>query len=111
MDIIRIVKTILAVVAVAGAVTEDLADVGEVGREGGQITHHRLLVADVGQVAAVDSASRIAMLCGGTLAEGWACYATDLAEEFGFLTPAESFGQHAARLRMAWASRSWADRR
>jgi uncharacterized protein (DUF885 family) len=55
----------------------------------------------IGQVAAVDCASRIAMLCGGTLAEGWACYATDLADEAGFLTPAESFAQHAARLRMA----------
>jgi len=52
-------------------------------------------------VAAVDCASRIAMLCGGTLAEGWASYATDLAEECGFLTPAERFGQHSARLRMA----------
>jgi uncharacterized protein (DUF885 family) len=55
----------------------------------------------IGQMAAVDCASRIAMLCGGTLAEGWACYATDLAEEYGFLTPAERFGQHTARLRMA----------
>ena len=52
-------------------------------------------------MAAVDCASRIAMLCGGTLAEGWACYATDLAEEMGFLTPAEQFAQHTARLRMA----------
>jgi len=57
----------------------------------------------IGQVAAVDCASRIAMLCGGTLAEGWANYATDLAEELfpGLLTPAERFGQHRARLRMA----------
>ncbi len=54
----------------------------------------------IAQVAAVDCASRIAMLCGGTLAEGWACYATDLADEAGFLTPAESFAQHSARLRM-----------
>jgi uncharacterized protein (DUF885 family) len=55
----------------------------------------------IGQMAAVDGASRIAMLCGGTLAEGWACYATDLAEEFGMLTPAEQFAQHSARRRMA----------
>jgi uncharacterized protein (DUF885 family) len=55
----------------------------------------------IGQVAAVDCAARIAMLCGGTIAEGWACYTTDLADEAGFLTPAESFAQHAARLRMA----------
>lgn len=55
----------------------------------------------IGRIAAVDCASRIAMLCGGTMAEGWALYATDLAEEAGFLTPAESYGQHGARIRMA----------
>jgi hypothetical protein len=57
----------------------------------------------IGQIAAVDCASRIAMLCGGTLAEGWANYAVDLAEEgdADFLTPLERFGQHRARLRMA----------
>jgi uncharacterized protein (DUF885 family) len=55
----------------------------------------------VGQVAAVDGASRIAMLCGGTMAEGWASYATDLMDEIGFLTPLESFAQQYARLRMA----------
>jgi uncharacterized protein (DUF885 family) len=55
----------------------------------------------VGRIAAVDCAARIAMLCGGTMAEGWANYATDLAEDAGFLTPAERYGQHAARIRMA----------
>jgi Bacterial protein of unknown function (DUF885) len=57
----------------------------------------------IGRVAAVDCASRIAMLCGGSMAEGWATYATDLVDEFfpGFLTPAERYGQHRARLRMA----------
>jgi len=55
----------------------------------------------IGQMAAVDCASRIAMLCGGTMAEGWANYATDLAEELNLLTPAERYGQHRARLRMA----------
>jgi hypothetical protein len=55
----------------------------------------------VARVAAVDCASRIAMFCGGTMAEGWACYATDLMDEAGFLTPLESFSQHYARLRMA----------
>jgi uncharacterized protein (DUF885 family) len=49
----------------------------------------------------VDCASRIAMLCGRTMAEGWASYATDLMDEVGFLTPLESFAQHYARLRMA----------
>ena len=55
----------------------------------------------IGQIAAVDCASRIAMLCGGTLAEGWASYVTDLMDEVGFLTPLESFAQQYARLRMA----------
>ena len=36
----------------------------------------------IGRIAAVDCAARIAMLCGGTLAEGWACYSTDLAESW-----------------------------
>lgn len=55
----------------------------------------------IGQVAAVDCASRIAMVCGGTMAEGWACYATDLMEEIGFLDPLERYAQVHARLRMA----------
>ena len=29
------------------------------------------------------------MFLGGTMAEGWACYATDLMAECGFLTPEE----------------------
>ena len=44
----------------------------------------------IGRVAAVDCASRIGMFLGGTMAEGWACYATDLMDECGFLTPEES---------------------
>jgi uncharacterized protein (DUF885 family) len=63
--------------------------------------HAARSLSRIGQLAAVDCASRIAMLCGGTLAEGWACYAVDLADEAGFLTPAESFSQHTARLRIA----------
>jgi hypothetical protein len=55
----------------------------------------------VGQMAGVDCASRIAMFCAGTLVEGWACYATDLMEEAGFLTPLEALSMHHARLRMA----------
>lgn len=55
----------------------------------------------IGQMAAVDCASRIAMFCGGTMAEGWACYATDLMAEVGFLEPLEHFALHHARLRMA----------
>ena len=55
----------------------------------------------IGQVAAVDCASRTAMLCGGTMAEGWASYVTDLMDEVGYLTPLESYAQQYARLRMA----------
>lgn len=55
----------------------------------------------IGRMAAVDCASRIAMLCAGTMAEGWACYATELIDEVGFLTPLESFAERHTRLRMA----------
>src|SRR5262249_42122260 len=36
--------------------------------------HAMQAASRIGQIAAVDCASRIAMLCGGTLAEGWASY-------------------------------------
>ncbi|MGY8777453.1 MAG: DUF885 family protein [Longimicrobiales bacterium] len=55
----------------------------------------------IGQMAAVDCASRIAMFCGGTMAEGWACYATDLASEAGALSPVEQFAEAVGRGRMA----------
>ena len=54
----------------------------------------------IGQVAAVDCASRIAFFCGGTMAEGWACYATDLMSEAGFLTPLEQYAERHTRVRM-----------
>ena len=63
--------------------------------------HAARAASRIGRIAAVDCASRIAMLCGGTMAEGWACYSTELADEAGFLTPAESYQQHHSRLRMA----------
>lgn len=55
----------------------------------------------IGQIAGTDAASRISFFCGGTLVEGWACYATDLAEEIGFLTPLEALSQQQSRVRMA----------
>jgi hypothetical protein len=55
----------------------------------------------IGRMAAVDCASRIALLCGGSMAEGWACYATDLADEMGFLTPADQYAHRQTGLRMA----------
>lgn len=54
----------------------------------------------VGRLAAVDCASRIGMFLGGTMAEGWACYATDLMDECGFLTPAEQVSEQQTRVRM-----------
>lgn len=54
----------------------------------------------IGQVAAIDGASRIAMFCGGSLAEGWACYACDLMEEIGFLSPLERVSQQHTRVRL-----------
>jgi hypothetical protein len=56
--------------------------------------------ARVGQIAAVDCASRIAMNCGGTMAEGWACYATDLMAEAGGLTDCEIYAEYQSRTRM-----------
>jgi len=54
----------------------------------------------VGRVAAVDGASRIGMFCGGSLAEGWACYATDLMAEAGFLTDLEAVAEQHTRARL-----------
>ncbi len=55
----------------------------------------------IGQMAAVDCSLRIAMLCGGTMAEGWACYATDLMNEAGYLTPLENLAEQQGLARMA----------
>ena len=51
-------------------------------------------------MAAVDGASRIGMFSGGTLAEGWACYACDLVEDMGFLTPLDTVAQQHTRVRL-----------
>lgn len=55
----------------------------------------------IGRIAAVDCASRIALFCGGTMAEGWAGYAVDLMEEAGFLSPLDRLAQAHTRLRIA----------
>jgi uncharacterized protein (DUF885 family) len=56
--------------------------------------------SEIGRVAAVDCASRIGMFLGGTMAEGWACYATDLMDEVGFLSADESLAQQHTRARL-----------
>jgi hypothetical protein len=63
--------------------------------------HAARAASRVGRIAATDCASRIAFFSGGTMAEGWACYATGLMAEIGFLTPLERFAERHARLRMA----------
>jgi hypothetical protein len=54
----------------------------------------------IGRVAAVDGACRIAMFCGGTMAEGWACYATEIMESLGYLTSDERIAEHHTRVRL-----------
>lgn len=54
----------------------------------------------IGRMAAVDCAARTAMPSAGTMAEGWACYATDLMAEFGALTPLEAYAEKRSRVRM-----------
>ncbi len=56
--------------------------------------------SEIGRVAAVDCASRIGMFLGGSMAEGWACYATDLMDECGFLTSDASLAQQHTRARL-----------
>ena len=53
----------------------------------------------IGKIAAVDCANRVGMFCAGTMAEGWACYATELMEELDFLTPLERVSEQHSRLR------------
>jgi hypothetical protein len=73
------------------------------GAIGHHVQNHYAYVGDseIGRVAAVDCASRIGMFLGGTMAEGWACYATDLMDEVGFLTPDQSLAQQHTRVRLA----------
>ena len=55
----------------------------------------------IGQFAACDGASRLVMLSSGTMAEGWAVYATMLTSEYGFNTPLEDYAAVQARRRTA----------
>lgn len=66
-----------------------------------QNAHARLVAKSrIGRIAATDCASRIAMFLGGSMAEGWACYATQLMEELGMLTPLEVVSEQHTRVRM-----------
>jgi uncharacterized protein (DUF885 family) len=55
----------------------------------------------IGRMAATDCASRLAMFCAGTMAEGWAVYVGDLMAEAGFLTPLEEYAEAQSRRRMS----------
>ncbi len=66
--------------------------------QNGHATHRSR--SRIGKIAAVDCASRIGMFLGGSMAEGWACYATELADELGFLTPLERAAEQQSRVRM-----------
>lgn len=61
--------------------------------------HARRAPSRIGRIAAVDCASRIGMFGAGTMAEGWACYATDLMEEVGALSSLERLAQQHTRVR------------
>jgi hypothetical protein len=72
----------------------------------GSIGHHtqnaraRAAGSRLARIAAGDGASGIALLGGGTIGEGWACYAEDLlAETPGFYTPEETLLLTAFELR------------
>gem|GEM_PF-314681 len=54
----------------------------------------------IGTLAAVDAASRIGMFLGGTMAEGWACYATGLTEELGLLSDLEVISERHTSVRL-----------
>lgn len=55
----------------------------------------------IGRMAGNDCALRIAMHSAGTLVEGWACYATDLMAETGFLSPLQRLSMRHSRMRTA----------
>ena len=62
--------------------------------------HAHRSASRIGRVAAIDGACRIVMTCGGTMAEGWACYATDLMAESRALTALERVVEARSRIRM-----------
>jgi hypothetical protein len=62
--------------------------------------HAKRSPSRIGRVAAVDAACRIAMFCGGTMAEGWACYATEIMELHGLLTSDERIAECHTRARL-----------
>jgi hypothetical protein len=72
---------------------------GGVGHHVQNAHAYRQSQSRVGRIAAVDCANRIGMFCGGSMAEGWACYATGLMGEIGALTPLELVAEQHSRVR------------
>jgi len=72
---------------------------GGVGHHVQNAHAYRQSKSRVGRIAAVDCANRIGMFCGGSMAEGWACYATGLMGELGTLTPLELVAEQHSRVR------------
>jgi hypothetical protein len=72
----------------------------------GGLGHHRQNWANarargpMARLAAVDGACRLALHAGGTMAEGWSCYAVELYEELGMLTPLEVIAEQHTRVRI-----------
>lgn len=72
----------------------------------GCLGHHRQNAAQtrargpMARLAAVDGACRLALHAGGTMAEGWSCYAVELYEEMGELTPLEAVAEQHTRVRI-----------
>ena len=60
--------------------------------------YHRA-ASPLARIGAVDCANRIGMFGAGTMAEGWACYATDLMDEADFLTLPERAAEQHSRVR------------
>ncbi|MHB8644637.1 MAG: DUF885 family protein [Thermomicrobiales bacterium] len=86
------------------AINESVIKLNHVIHHGGighhiQNWHAPRAPSRIGQIAGVDTASRIALFCAGTMVEGWASYVVDLMDEVGFLTPLERYSQCYARLR------------
>ena len=63
--------------------------------------HASSAASRIGRVAAVDCASRLAFFCAGTMAEGWATYATQLLADTDLLSPLERMSARHGRLRAA----------
>ncbi len=59
-----------------------------------------MVESGIGTIAAADCASRIGMFLGGSMAEGWACYATGLTEELGLLSRLEQLSEQHTRVRL-----------